>query len=164
MDDLNHPKVRPFTRQIASALALDQTFVDFVFADTQPECLRHWVEDVTRGWTCYIPDEFDVAYPLWCTNADQTLILKKGSTIRFAKGWHDSPDMEMISKTSQGLLTHLMAELADAGATDEELKQAAAFCGYRYLDEWRKLMDQASDASWTDTLEQVIAIVDSRSS
>lgn len=164
MDDLNHPKVKPFTREIASALALDQTFVDFVFADKRPECLRYWVEDVTRGWTCYVPEEFDIAYPLWCTNADQTLILKIGSTLRFGKGWHDNPEMEMISETSQGLLTHLMAELAGAGASDEDLTNAAASCGYRYLDEWIKLMDQASDGSWTDTLERFIAVVDTRNS
>src|SRR5215471_11569969 len=80
MDDLNHPKVKPFTREVASALAIDPTFVDFVFAENRPECFRYWVEDVNGGWTCYVPEEFDVAYPLWCTNADQTLILARGST------------------------------------------------------------------------------------
>lgn len=83
MDDLNHPKVKPFTREIASALAIDPAFVDFVFAEKRPECFRYWVEDVTGGWTCYVPDDFDVAYPLWCTNADQTLILVNESTASF---------------------------------------------------------------------------------
>jgi len=80
MDDLNHPKVKPFTREIASALAIDRSFADFVFAINRPECFRCWVEDVNSGWTCYVPHDIDVVYPLWCTNLDQTLILVKGPT------------------------------------------------------------------------------------
>lgn len=163
MEDLNHPKVKVFTREIACDLAVDPQFVDFVFAENRPECFRYWVEDVQGGWTCYVPDEFDVAYPLWCTNADQTLILVKASTLSFGKGWHDNPDIEMISETTQGLLTHLMAEVAGADVSDEELKRAAEYCGYRFLDELLTLMQQSPDASWTDTLERFIAEVDSRS-
>jgi hypothetical protein len=70
--------------------------------------------------------------------------------------------MEVISETTQGLLTHLMAELAGAGVSDQELKRAAEFCGYLFLEELLTLMEQASDASWTETLERFIADVDSR--
>ncbi len=42
MFKLNHPKVRAFSREIASQLKLERSFVDFVFADTRPECLRYW--------------------------------------------------------------------------------------------------------------------------
>jgi hypothetical protein len=162
--ELNHPKVKPFTREIASALALDQTFIDFVFADKRPECFDYWIEEATRGWTSYVPEEFDVGYPLWSTNADQTLLLTQGSVVRFAKGWHDHADMEMLSATTQRLLTHLMAELSGAGASDEELKQAAEFCRYRYLDELMNMAEQCSDESWSNTLKQFIALVDQRCS
>ncbi len=104
-----------------------------------------------HGWTCYVPEEFDVAYPLWCTNADQTLILVKGSAIYFGKGWHDNADMEMISRTTQGLLTYLIVQLVDVGDSDDEILQAAAFCSYRYLDELRELMGQTPDRSWNET-------------
>ncbi len=86
MNDLNHPKVQAFTREVASNLAIDRTFIGFVFAEHRPECFRYWVEDVNGGWTCYIPDEYDVAYPLWCTDADQTLILAEDQRCRLAWG------------------------------------------------------------------------------
>jgi hypothetical protein len=165
MDDLNHPKVKPFTREIASALGLDSTFVDFVFAECRPKCFRYWVEDVHRGWTCYVPDEFDVAYPLWCTNADQTLILMSDSALSFAKGWHDNPDMEMISRTTQGLLTYLMNQVAESDVPDDELKVAADFCGYRFLHDLLRFIDIPTPAgvSWSDSMRQFIAYVDERS-
>lgn len=163
MDELNHPKVKAFTRKIASDLALDPAFVEFVFSEKRPDCFEHWVEDVGSGWTCYVPDEFDVAYPLWSTNADQTLILVKGATLSFGKGWHDNPDMEMIAETTQGLLTNLIAEIAGVGVQDEELKRAAEFCGYRFLDEFLTRADETPDASWTESLARFIADVDARS-
>src|SRR4051794_31667285 len=99
MHDLNHPKVKPFTRDIASQLRLDQSFVSFVFAKERPDRFRYQCEDVKGSWTCYVPDDLTVAYPLWSTNADQTLLLLSGSKISYGKGWHDNPDMEMISQT-----------------------------------------------------------------
>ncbi len=161
--DLNHPKVKAFSREIARELALDPTFVDFVFAENRPECFEFWVENVQRSWTCYVPDTFDVAYPLWRTGADQTLILRKGDAISFGKGWHDNPDMEMISETTQGLLTHLMAELIDSGDSNEDLTRAAEFCGCRFLDELLHHMEQVPDASCRETFKRFIADVDARS-
>jgi hypothetical protein len=165
MDDLNHPKVKPFTRAIASALALEPTFVEFVFAENRPECFRYWVEDVRGGWTCYVPDEFDIAYPLWCTNADQTLILVNESTLSFGKGWHDNADVEMISETTQGLLTHLINEIAESDVPDEELELAAEFCSYRFLDDYLKFSDTPTceGVSWSDAMHQFIAEVDAKS-
>jgi len=164
MGDLNHPKVKAFTREIASALAVAPTFVDFAFAENRPECFRYWVEDVHDGWTCYVPDEFDVAYPLWCTNADQTLILVKESTLSFGKGWHDNPDMEMISTTTQGLLTYLMIRIADSDVPDEELKQAAGFCGYLFLDDLLRFIDAPTPPGvlWSEAMRQLIADVDAK--
>ena len=165
MDDLNHPKVKPFTREIASELAIDPTFVDFVFAEQRPECFRYWVEDVAGGWTCYVPDGFDVAYPLWCTNADQTLILVKNSMASFGKGWHDNPNMEMISETTQGLLTYLMNQIAESGVPDDELRQAAKFCGYRFVDDLLAFIDgpEPEGTSWSEAMGQFIAGVDAKS-
>src|SRR5689334_9980928 len=104
MSDLNHPKVKPFTREIAAELGLDPTFVNFVFAKVRPDCFRYWCEGVEGSWTCYIPQAVTVAYPLWSTNADQTLLLLRGRDISYGKGYHDEPHMEEISQTSQGLL------------------------------------------------------------
>ena len=165
MRDLNHPKVKPFTREIGASLGIDPKFLDFVFAKTRPECFRYWVEDVDGGWTCYVPVEFDVVYPLWCTNADQTLILVKGSKVTFGAGWHDNPEMEIISETSQGLLTHLLNQMAESEATDEELIQAAEFSGYRFLDELLKFMDEATPeaSSWSESMAKFIAEIDAKS-
>ena len=166
MDDLNHPKVKPFTRKIASALAIDRSFADFVFAINRQECFRCWVEDVNSGWTCYVPNDIEVVYPLWCTNADQTLILVKGSTLSFGKGWHDNPDMEVISKTTQGLLAYLIIQIAESDVPDGELRQAAAFCGFRFVDELLAFIDgpPPEGTSWSDALVQFIAGVDAKSS
>lgn len=161
--DLNHLKVRSFSREIARELALEPSFVDFVFAENRPECFRNWVGDLQGSWTCYVPDAFDVAYPLWSTNADQTLILRKGDSISFGKGWHDNPEMEMISETTQGLLTYLMEEVISSSESDEECIQAAQFCSYKFLDELLQLMEQTPDGSYRDTLKRFIADVDARS-
>src|SRR5262245_47730125 len=91
MNDLNHPKVTPFTREIASQLGLDSTFVHFVFAKERPACFRYWCEDVKGGWTCFVPEDVAVAYPLWSTNADQTLILLAGSEVSYARDGMTNP-------------------------------------------------------------------------
>ena len=165
MSDLNHPKVKPLTREIASLLEIDPAFVDFVFAEKRPECFRYWVEDVNDGWTCYVPNDFDVAFPLWSTNADQTLILVKGTTLSFGKGWHDNPDVEMISTTAQGLLSNLMIEIAESDVPNDELRQAAAFCGYRFVDDLLEFIDGSmpEGISWSEAKEQFIAAVDAKS-
>ncbi|PQO45770.1 hypothetical protein [Blastopirellula marina] len=165
MHDLNHPKVKPFTREIASALSIDQSFTDFVFAKNRPDCFQYWVEDVNGGWTCYVPDEFDAAYPLWSTNADQTVILVSDSAMAFGKGWHDNPEMEMISATPQGLLTYLVIQLAESGSPDAELRQAADFCGYKYLDDLLAFIDLPTpDSTWSEVTRQFIAAIDAKAS
>jgi hypothetical protein len=55
-----------------------------------------------------------------------------------------------------------MAELAGGGESDDELKRAADFCGYRSLDDLLKIMDDAPDPSWSETLKQFIANVDAK--
>ncbi|MCA9068522.1 MAG: hypothetical protein KDA84_06350 [Planctomycetaceae bacterium] len=75
MDSLNHPKVQVFTREIAAQLGLEPTFVDFVFAEDKPQCFDFRCEDPANGWTCFVPEDVQVAYPLWSSNADQTLLL-----------------------------------------------------------------------------------------
>ena len=165
MNDLNHPKVTPFTREIASTHSLDPTFVEFVVAESRPECFDYWVEDVNTGWTCYVPDEFQAAHPLWSTNADQTLILVNESTLAFAKGWHDNPQMEMISGTSQGLLTYLMNQIAEEDIPDDELRLAAQFCGYRFVEELLAFIDgpESTNGSWAQAMDEFIADIDGKS-
>lgn len=165
MNSLNHPKVKPFTREVAASLEIEPAFVDFVFADNRPECFRYWVEDVNRGWTCYVPNEFDVAFPLWCTNADQTLMLANKSGLCFGRGSHDNPEVQPIAKTTQGLLTYLVNQIAESDATDDELRQAAEFCGYRHLEALLAFIDGPvpAGAAWHDAMNQLIADVDGMS-
>lgn len=165
MRDLNHPKVRPFTRDIALQLRLDQTFVDFVFAKERPEPFRYWVEDANRGWTCYIPDNITVAYPLWSTNGDQTLLLLSGSMISYGQGWHDNPDMEVISRTSQGLLANLLNSIWESEASEAEMEELAEFCGFRYLSDLLEFVNTHApdDAEWEQKWRQFISAIDARS-
>ena len=165
MQDLNHPKVRQLTREIATNLHLESSFVDFVFAKTRPSCFDNWVEDVAGGWTWYVPDEFEIAYPLWCTNADQTLILVGKAGLEFGKGWHDDADMEMISKTAQGLLTHLMNHIVEKDLSDDELRHASEFCGYRFLDSLLAFREVplAAGVSWESAFDDLVADVDAKS-
>jgi hypothetical protein len=164
MRDLNHPKVKPFTREIASRLGLDSTFVNFVFAKERPVCFRYWCEDVKGGWTCFVPETADVAYPLWSTNADQTLILVAGSEVSYAKGWHDNPDIEMISQTSQGLLADLLDKIWQSETSDEEMRVAAQFCGFRYLREYFALVNapEPNGADWQRKWRQFISGIDAK--
>jgi hypothetical protein len=164
MNDLNHPKVTPFTREIASRLLLDSTFVDFVFAKMRPECFRYWCEDVDGGWTCFVPDSVDVAYPLWSTNANQTLILVADSEISYAKGWHDAPDIAVISQTSQGLLADLLNNIWESEASEEEMRADAQFCGFRYLSEYFAFAKalQPSGVDWEPKWQQFISGIDAK--
>ena len=166
MPDLNHPKVTPFTRAIASQLRLDPTFVNFVFAKERPECFRYWCEEVEGSWTCYIPDGVAVAYPLWSTNADQTLLLLSGGTISYGMGWHDNPEMEMISQTSQGLLADLMNKIRESEALpEEEMRAAAQFCGFRYLTELLAFGNapEAEGVSWEQRWRAFVSGIDAKS-
>lgn len=164
MRDLNHPKVTPFTRGIASHLRLDSTFVDFVFAKERPPCFRYWCEDVNAGWTCFVPDNVSIAYPLWSTNADQTLILVAGGEVSYAKGSHDNPDIELISQTSQGLLADLVNRIWESEASDEEMRVAAQFCGFRYLRELFAFVNapQPNGVDWEPSWRQFISGIDAK--
>lgn len=163
MDIPNHPKVKPLTAKIARSIGLEQSFVDFVFATERPRCFRYRCEDAQRAWTCYIPDSADVAYPLWSTNGDQTLVLVTNRELSFGKGWHDNNDIEMLSKTSQGLLAHLMNAVLESEVSDEELHFAATACGFRYLDKLLSFRDSdfPDGMSWDEAFDQFIAEIDS---
>ena len=136
MSDLDHPKVAPFTQDVARGLQIEPSFVDFVFAVERPVCFQYWCESVDGGWTCFVPDEIDIAYPLWSCNADQTLLLLSHGNISFGKGYHDAADMEMISGTSQGLLADLINLLYESETPEEEILLAAEFCGFRFLTDY----------------------------
>lgn len=135
MHDLNHPKVTLLTPEIASKLGLDATFIRFVFAKEKPECFRSWCEDASRGWTCFVPESVDRAYALWSTNANQTLVFVSDQKLSYGKGYHDCPEIQLISQTSQGLLAHLLFNISCSVTSDDEIAEAAEFCGFRSLSE-----------------------------
>jgi hypothetical protein len=163
MNHLNHPKVTPFTREIASRLRLNSAFVDFVFAKERPACFSYWCDDVNEGWTCFVPDNVSVAYPLWSTNADQTLLLVASSEISYAKGWHDNPDMDIISQTSQGLLADLLNKIWESEVSDEDMQAAAQFCGFRYLREYLEFKAlQPNGVDWEPKWRQFISGIDAK--
>lgn len=165
MRDLNHPKVKSFSREIASLLRLDESFVDFVFANVRPDCFRYRVEDVQGSWTCYIPDDVTVAYPLWSANADQTLLLLSGSKISYGMGWHDNPDVEMISQTSQGLLANLLNAVWESEASEEEMREAAEFCGFRYLFDLLEFVKAPvpEGTGWDQRWQRFLSAIDAKS-
>ena len=165
MCDLNHPKVKPFTRAIASQLPLDPTFVNFVFAKERPNCFGYWCEDVQGSWTCFVPDDVTVAYPLWSTNADQTLLVLSGTKISYGKGWHDNPEMEMISETSQGLLANLLNSIWESEASEEEMREASEFCGFRYLSDLFEFVNAPTPncVEWAQSRRQFVSAIDAKS-
>ncbi len=165
MHDFNHPKVKLFTPDIASELRLDQTFVNFVFAKERPDLFRYWCEDVEGSWTCYVPDDVSVAYPLWSTNSDQTLLLLSETKISFGTGWHDNPDMIRISLTSQGLLASLLNSIWESEASEEEMQEAAEFCGFRYLSDLLEFVNAPAPegVEWERKWQQFIAAIDAKS-
>jgi len=164
MRDLNHPKVKPLTRQIASQLGLEAMFADFVFSADRPDCFRYWCEDPGLGWTCFVPEEVERAYPLWSTNADQTLVLVSGGKLSYGKGYHDTPEVEMVSQTSQGLLADLLNSIWESEASEDEIQEAAAFCGFRFLNEYLAFSDSPVSAgeNWERSWRQFIAGIDAK--
>lgn len=165
MDSLNHPKVKVLTREIASGLGLDATLIDFVFAKTRPSYFDYRVEDPSAGWTCYLPEDTEVAYPLWSSNADQTLVIVSDGELAFARGWHDASDIEMLSKTSQGMLAHLMNALLESDLGLDDLRIAASACGFKYLDRVTEFNNRDFERqSWHDAFEQLIFEIDTHSS
>lgn len=161
----NHPKVTVLTPAIASQLPLDLSFVNFVFAKERPECFRYWVEDAGRGWTCFVPESVDRAYSLWSTNSNQTLLLVTGKELSFAKGYHDDPGIEWVSKTSQGVLADLLDKIWSSGSSRDELTAAAQFCGFRFLVELFAHGDSPllESPGWEDRWRQLIADIDAKS-
>ncbi|MDB5340971.1 MAG: hypothetical protein JWN70_6590 [Planctomycetaceae bacterium] len=165
MSDMDHPKVQPFTRQVASELRLELSFVEFVFNTDRPECFRYWCEPVEGSWTCYIPDDVDVAYPLWACNGDQTLLLLADGQISYGKGYHDALDMEMISRTSQGLLADVINLLYESETTEDELRRAADLCGFRFLTEYLAFIKPRipSERDWRGRWKSFIEDIDLKS-
>lgn len=165
MCNLNHPKVRQFTPEIASELQLDQRFVNFIFAKERPEQFRYWCEGVTGSWTCYIPDNVTVAYPLWSTNANQTLLLLTENRISYGNGCHDNPNIEMLSRTSQGLLATLLNSIWESEASEEEMREASEFCGFRYLDDLFEFVNAplSEGGGWEQTWRQFVSTIDAKS-
>ena len=162
MSDLNHPKVKLLTPDVARQLALGAVFTDFLFAQSRPGCFSFWVDPPTRGWTSYVPDHVDVAYPLWSTNADQTLLCVGENRRWFMQGYHDGMEPCDIANTVQGLLANLFFAMSDAGATDDELREAAKTCGFHYLDEFMSFFAKLSDEDYETWTKRLVTEIDGR--
>ncbi len=115
-------------------------------------------------WACYIPESVDVAYPLWSTNADQPLLLRSGSAISFGMGYHDNPDIEMIAQTPQGLLADLLNRIWESEATEEEMREAAQVCGFKYLAELREFVNspELDGLGWQQRRRQFLSEIDAK--
>ena len=140
---------------------------DFLwFAKERPECFRYWCEDVKGSWTCYIPDNVTVAYPLWSTNGDQTLLLLSENKTSFGKGYHDEPDIEWVSRTSQGLIADLLNSVWESEVSEEEFIEAAEFCGFRYLTEFLAFAKTPlpEDGTWEQKWRPFISEIEAKSS
>ena len=163
--DLNDPKVALLTPQLAAENGLEPSFVAFVFAAERPQCFRYWCEDFRGGWTCFVPDDVAIAYPLWSCNADQTLLLTTKAGNRFGKGWHDHADIEYIANTTQGLLASLLNSIWEPEVSEQELRNAASFCGFRYVDDIIQFSDAdiLSGETWSTAFSEFIADIDAKS-
>ncbi len=163
MSVLAHPKVSQFTREIGSELGLESSFLDFVFSKARPDCFRDWCRDADNGWTCYVPDDVIVAYPLWSTNSDQILLVVSESEISYAMGFHDHPNIKFLSKTSQGLLADLLSQMWDV-ISEVEMGEAIEFCKFMYS--WdlfvfvRSFRKTEEGVSWKQNRSSFIADVD----
>jgi hypothetical protein len=166
MNDLNHPKVRALSRAVASELQIEPEFADFLLCEKKPECFRYWCDPPSDGWTCYVPERIDVAYPLWSCNANQTLLHVVGSVLSYAHGYHDAPEVIPISGTHQGLLADLFIKLYEDEVPENDLVTAATFSGFRFLHECIDFQQaNGSDfMNWTELKRQFIRCIDERSS
>jgi len=72
--------------------------------------------------------------------------------------------MEMISGSSQGLLTYLMNQIAEEDIPDDELRLAAQFGGYRLVEELLAFIDgpEPKNGSWAQAMDQFIAGIDEK--
>jgi hypothetical protein len=166
MHRLNNPKIQPLTRSLALQLGLDPAFVEFVFATERPSSFDYWCEDLAGSWTAFVPDHVTVAYPLWATGADQTLLLVSGSSVSYGKGYHDgTPDVERISQTSQGLLATLLMQIWESGATADEMRDAAQFCGFHFWRDLVEFLDATASLDsqlWSKQEQTFIAEIDAK--
>jgi hypothetical protein len=92
------------------------------------------------------------------------LILAAGKEVSYAMGWHDNPDIEMISETSQGLLADLLNKIWESEASEEEMRAAAQFCGFRYLSEFLAFVNapQPEGVDWEPRWRQFISGIDAK--
>lgn len=163
---MNHPKIQPLTGEIAATLGLEERFVDFVFARERPVCFHYWCEPADKGWTCFVPDEFRVAHPLWSCNANQALLLVSEAGVSYSRGYHDARDMEFISRSSQGLLAYLLNCIYESEANEEEMAVAVAFTGFRYFAEFQKFRELIDGdkprAPWEESWRRFIESIDAK--
>jgi hypothetical protein len=151
MNDLNDPKIRPLTVEVAASLGLEQAFVAFLFAASRPACFDYWVESPERGWTSRVPSNVDVAYPLWCTNGDQMLLCEGQGRRWFRQGYHDGDEARDVAKSVQGLLADLFFRMSDSESAEEDLRAAATSGGFRYFE-------KVDAAAWNERHTVVKAI------
>jgi len=166
VDDLNDPKVRPFSRAIGQQLGLEPKFIDFVFSPHHHDFFRYRVESVGESWTAIIPPDVSAAYPLWSSNGEQTLVCVNGEGLWFGLGWHDgSDDPEYLSKSVQGLLARLFIDGVDPSAPLLEYEAAAETCGFRYLSDVVSFLRASAghDGAFQEKIWHFINEIDGRS-
>ncbi len=164
MNDLAHPRVSEFTHDVAKTLKLDKAFVEFVLNPSRPACFSYRCAPAANGWTCFVPDDAEVAHPLWSCNANQTLIFVSQGTVLYAKGSHESPTIDPIARTPQGLLADLFIDLYEDETELTELEAAADFAGFRFLGDCIEFQtaNGANAIQWESLLADFIAAIDRR--
>lgn len=160
-NDLNHPKVKFITHEIADQIGLSTNLQNFIFAESRHECFDFKIERLEGSWTCNIPETMDCAYAIWSCNADQTLVCIENDKLSFWFGFHDDPDAYMIAKTEQGLLFNLFVSIYESERYDAELKEIARGVSFNYLDElieWRSNLPELAD--YCTELDKIIEKID----
>lgn len=146
---MNHPKISEFTCAVGINYKLSDRFVNFVLAKTKPPCFDFRCEPAANGRTSFVPDDVDVAYPLWSANADQTLMLVNSAGLRFAYGYHDESDVDIVSTTPSGLLCRLFIALIESEEPESSLQAGADFAGFSFLADCIAFCD-ANSASYRE--------------
>lgn len=145
-------------------LGVEPAFVEFVFAETRPTCFEFRIEDPKSGWTCFLPDEVDAAYPLWSANADQTLLLVSDGEERHLGVVVVPLSVPNVACTEQGLLARLLNAVHESEASDHEMAEAAAAAGFRFLPELLDFVAKPvpEGRSWDDSWDRFRADIDTR--